>query len=226
MAILSRRRSYLFIQAPRTACTAVADGVLIPHADGERFPGERMAGPRGGVVRAKHVTVAGLLERRLISRTELDSLLVFSTVRNPWDLQVSRYVKMRTDWSDRPQDPARFRDPIATRVRAALDLPFPAWVEEVLVRPSLRRRVAGWVRGRRPDPDAHLRGADVMLRFERLQQDLDRVLERVGVEPVPIPWINVTPGRDPDYRTYYDRRSRDLVARAYRERIERFGYRF
>ena len=38
MAIISLRYKYLFIQTPRTGCTAIARGVLIPQLDGALFP--------------------------------------------------------------------------------------------------------------------------------------------------------------------------------------------
>ena len=48
-----------------------------------------------------------------------------------------------------------------------------------------------------------------VIRFERLQDDFDRTLREIGLEPVqPLPAFNVTPGRDLDWNKHYTPRAR------------------
>ena len=68
-------------------------------------------------------------------------------------------------------------------------------------------------------------GADVVMRYERLQADLDGVLTRLGLAPIEIPRRNVTPTKG-DYRSYYDDTSREAVGARFALDLDRFGYEF
>jgi hypothetical protein len=59
-------------------------------------------------------------------------------------------------------------------------------------------------------------------RFERLQQDYDRICDLVGLERNTLPHLNR--GHRRHYSTFYGPRTLNLVERMYREDIERFGY--
>ena len=104
MAIISYKHRYLFIQAGRTACSAIAQGVLIPHLDGHRFPPGGVVGDDGRVVvHPKHASLPELLRHGVLRPDEAESLLTFATVRNPFDREVSLYVKHRGDaYGERP----------------------------------------------------------------------------------------------------------------------------
>ena len=68
----------------------------------------------------------------------------------------------------------------------------------------------------------------MIIRFERMQADLDDALRRVGVtEPLPVPHRNPTSSRrDQRYAELYTPAARAIVEQAYRREIERFGYTF
>jgi hypothetical protein len=124
----------------------------------------------------------------------------FTFERNPWDRQVSWYhykTKSKAE-ADRPSFDAFNRD----RKRA--------WVEN-------------W--------DLYTIEGEIVLdfigRYERLAEDFDRVLERIGLDgKVELPKVNVSRGREASYRDYYDEASRELIGGWYRPEIERFGYGF
>jgi hypothetical protein len=68
-----------------------------------------------------------------------------------------------------------------------------------------------------------------VIRFEHLQDDFDALLVRVDAPPVEVPRRNVTVAKAEagrHWREYYSPRTRDVVARVYRDWIERFGYTF
>jgi Sulfotransferase family len=222
VAVISRSRGYLFVHSPRTGGTAIAEGVLLPKLEGEQIPPADIRADDGRVLaHRKHATLRILVERGFVGADELSDLLVFTAIRNPFDLEVSHYVNQRREWETHRGDPEWVATrKIARGAKRAAELSFPEWLARRYVPRGRLRRV------RSPRARAYLDRADLVMRFERLQQDLDRVLDRLGLPSAEIPRINVTEDRDADYRRYYDRRSRALVARVYRQEIERFGYRF
>jgi hypothetical protein len=132
---------------------------------------------------------------------------VFTAVRNPWDRFVSAWKYCAS-----------------TRARS---------LEDVLRNPPRR--------GRSPEEDHDYRhlmrpqvdilrdpsGAlvsDFVIRYEALQRDFDEVCNRIGKPGVRLPMTNRT--RHRHYSTYYDSRSRSMVAELFRDDIEVFDYRF
>ena len=87
MAVISRRHGYLFVHTPRTGGTALSRRVLVPLLDGAQLPGaaRTVEGPDGRSLRlGQHVTVPELVDHGLLDRCELEGLLVFTTIRNPF----------------------------------------------------------------------------------------------------------------------------------------------
>lgn len=220
--------------SPRTGCTAIADGVLIPRFGGEYCPPEDVFAPDGTrTVRAKHSTVPELVDGGVLTQREVDDLFVFSTVRNPFDSLVSLYKKQAgryqdTDsWDFLQHDPRQLEN-----TRFAADHDFPEWVEYV-IRPRNPRE---WVRvakyRRWPPPrfmfESFVAGVDFVMRYENLQADLTAALAEVGIDgDTEIPQINVTSERtESDYRSFYDDKTRALVEKAYADDIQRWGYSF
>jgi sulfotransferase famil protein len=235
MPILSRSRRFLFLMAPQTACTAVGEGVLIPLLGGRYFPERPILDDAGSiVVGAKHATLQELRRHGLLSEEEAARLFKFTTVRNPFDSLVTQYVRLRTKWKDLIDDPESFvnRKPrMRERIRIASEIPtLSEWVDYRLrvrgPRQRLRRPLSRYRRPRHMYR-RYLDGADFVMRYERLQEDLNQVLETLGVaERLEIPRINVTETRTSDYRSYYTPRARAIVERVYAPDLERFGYAF
>jgi hypothetical protein len=234
MPILSRARRYLFLMAPRTGCTAIGEGVLTPHLDGEYFPSTDVLDDSGNLVLDhKHASLGELIDHSLLAREEAARLFKFTTVRNPFDSLVTLYVTMRTKYKDLLEDPNSFvhrRPGMQKRIRRAEEHPFDEWLEH-------RFHVRGLKGGMRyalrlhPRPrhmyHAYIEGADFVMRFERLEDDFNEAQRRLGVsKPIEIPHLNITEGREPDYRSYYSARSRRIVERAFTPDFERFEYCF
>ena len=241
MAIISRRHRYLFLMAPRTGCTAIGERVLIAELDGEYLPPDDVVAPDGtAIAPKKHSTLAHLHRAGLLEPADLNSLFVFTTVRNPFDSLVSQYVKMRTSYAPLLDDPDSFvqRDPgyRAAMVNAA-DMSFAQWVRAQYVGRhvhQLRQRstwhapipwlARGWA-GPRHMYGGFLEGAHQVMRFERLQRDFDLALAHLGLPPHEIPPWNVTEAKT-NYRDYYDDDARALVAHVFAPDLQRFGYSF
>ena len=227
MAIISRDRGYLFIQTPQTACSAIAQKVLIPQLDGEDVLSRSIRNRRGWVVvDQKHCTLAQILDIGALDRDEAARLLKFSAVRNPFDAVVSEYAKRRTQFAplvDRPSTWIHRRKRMVRNTRYAFDHSFNEWVRRVYRIPFPKSLIRGrvFVRGT-PFQD----GMDMVMRFEHLQEDFNKVLGQLGIEPIEIPVFHTTEGRQRDYREYYTPETRRLIETAYRPLLDRFGYAF
>lgn len=222
MAILCRDVGLLLLQAPHTGSTSLGT-LLRAELGGEMLVEARVRDARGRIaLRQKHQTLPQLLAAGLITPEQRAGLLVIVGVRDPFDLVVTEYARNREagaiSWPQR-----------ALRRVPGFGQDFtPADFERFVRRryePGRLYRLAG----RRPMvPLDWTEGADHLIRFERMQEDLDEALRRVGVtRPLTIPHRNPTTSRrDRDPRTLYTPVARDIVAGAYAREIERFGYRF
>jgi hypothetical protein len=233
MPVISRRRRYLFLMAPRTGCTAIGEAVLIPHLDGEYFPSSDVLDDTGHlVVGHKHASMGELISHGLLAREEAAGLFKFTTVRNPFDSLATLYVTMRTRYKDLIDDPNTFvhrRPGMRKRIQIADEYSFDEWLEHKF---HLRGTKGGMRRVLRTHPrprhmyGAYIEGADFVMRFEHLQEDFAEALRRLGVpSPIEIPRHNVTEEKD-HYRAYYTPRARRIVERAFAPDLERFGYAF
>jgi hypothetical protein len=222
MAVISEDPGYLFILAPGTGSTATAQA-LCREAGGRWVPPEDVRDANGKmVVPRKHTTIAELrrfgLDGDLLSR-----LFKFSSVRNPFDFWASQWLRLRLRWSAALDDPNSFvhnRPGDAEAVRASTELSFPEWLDRQLG-PRAARGVTQYL-----NPQ-HMQGLDFTMHFETLQEDFDRVLERLGIGGrIELPKVNVTEERDPDYRSYYDEGARRLVEQVFAPYLRDFGYSF
>jgi hypothetical protein len=139
--------------------------------------------------------------RAMIGRDVWDSYFKFSVERNPWDRQVSLFYYRH-----------RRRDPKLEFERYLTG--WYSWLHS--------NRIDNW--------DVYTIGgsiaADRVLRFENLREDFAEVCRMLGID-ASLPHVNRGPARDhSDYRDFYTPRSRDIVARWYRNEIEAFGYEF
>lgn len=239
MAILCRRYRYLFIAAPGTGCTATA-AALEHVCAGTPFPPEDIRADGELVASAKHATLPQLIEHGHLSTDERESLLVFTTVRNPFDYWPSEWLRWRR-WAEHLDDPDSWvnaQPEARQRVRLAQETGFDGFLRAMLGHSARRRaeRLLGaWRRLRsgsgypeaRHLHDAWLQGVDRVLRFEHLEQDFAETLRELGLETSPpLPAVNVTQNRRESYRAYYSRSSRRLVERVFAPDLQRFGYRF
>jgi hypothetical protein len=151
-------------------------------------------------------------------------LLVFATVRNPFDHLVSTYSKMRAIHDGRMARPnAILTDTRLESLEYSATQPFEQWV----LRHWRRSGPLGRFRGPKPWRYGHTKDVDHVLRFERLQQDFDELLVRLGYEgTVALPTVNATPGRERDYRRYYTAAARQHVEEAWRAELDLYGYSF
>lgn len=228
MALVCRSLRLLFIMAPRTGCSAVAK-LLRDRFGGEWLPESHVRNPGGAVVvQRKHCTLDQLKRFGLLSQEEADGMLKVVSVRDPFDSLVSLYTKRRNTSDEFLHERPNFwinRTPRAMReVRYCRTHEFDEWVRRQY---RLRAMLAALRIRQRGMYDRFTDGADVIMRFQCLEDDLNDVLSRVGVkQTVSLPRFNPTSGRPDDYREHYSPSSRRIVERAFRADLERYGYSF
>lgn len=178
----------------------------------------------GEKIHFKHALYSDFLKH---ASAEEKKYFVFSSLRNPLDIQVSKYFKYKTDhvgaYSKQRKkkfgflhkyvllytDKARFQHisegaEFGSYFKKFYNLPYSSWA--IL--------------------DHHK--FDYLIRYENLQEDFSTLLEKLNIEQVrPLPSKNVTGKKETNFWNYFD--SPELQKRAYRlfsEYMDEFGYEF
>lgn len=205
--IISHSHRYVFVEVPRTGSTAVSAELR------ENYDGHSIL--------RKHASYRDFL--RVAAEGER-GYFTFSAVRNPLDIAVTRFVRLKDDVQQLYRDPQKVavRNSIASR---------------------LERRIHLWVQRTDADFESFLRRwyvlpydtwtsldhkrMDAVLRFESLAADFDTTLRQLGVAPVrDLPVRNVTPGRDRDWVSYYTPGAIRRAAWVFGPYMEQWGYSF
>lgn len=205
--VISDAHRYLFVQLPHTGSTAVSRELR------ERYDGRSLL--------HKHATYQDFLK---VATPDQRTYFVFSGIRHPLDEAVSVYHKFRTDHRSRFTDPAKLakrgwlarqRDLIKYRFIARDGAGFPAFFRRFYRSPY------------NSSSHASHRRFDYVLRYERLGEDFATVLGRLGL-PIqrPLPLVNATAGREPDYEAYYTPDIIPQAKRVFAPFMERWGYQF
>lgn len=228
MAIICRDLGLLFIMTPRTACTAIGN-LLCTQFGGEFLPREDILNGDGRIaVQKKHSTLSQLIDHRLLSKEEAQSLLKFAAVRNPFDTLVSLYWKQRSKYQPLLEDPASWVNRIgplyAKNMRYAQSHSFNEWVLR-----KCRRQMVKRLLGFPPSMfSEYTTGVNSILRYESIEGDLQEVFTKAGItKRAQIPSINRTEERtEKDYRSCYNRVSAAAVRLAFSKDFATYGYRF
>lgn len=209
--IISYPHKFIFIHVAKTGGSSV-DKALRPFAhDPLQYPENRVLDRLGVRINhwsrherrrfRRHVTAQAL--RKRLPRDVFDESFKFAFVRNPWDWMVSYYSFIR-------ECPAHH---LHKRGRS---MSFEDFLQfEIKRRHGLQSASLTDKQGRIL--------VDFVGRFERLTEDFLHVCRILQV-CAPIEHCNRS--HHADYRDYYTRRTRALLADHLRQDIERFGYSF
>ncbi|QDU36086.1 Sulfotransferase family protein [Maioricimonas rarisocia] len=202
--IISDTYKYVFIEIPNTGCTSV----------------RRMLRDRydGRPVLHKHATYAELIRSGLCRRKEY---FVFATVRNPLDVSVTQFEKMRSNHKGRYTDPKRIgTHSVPYRVKRLFDM--------------VQTDGAGFSRFlRKLHPQTYNNfylllheEMDYVMRFEKLEAEVAHVLTQIGIENFEgLPHTNRTSNKAP-FESYYDTEGIRHASRVYGPYMNRWGYTF
>lgn len=140
-----------------------------------------------------------------------DNFYKFAFVRNPWDWQVSMYHFIL-------KDPAHVRHGIVSSMSG-----FEEYLEWVIATRNPYPRGASKLQWDVLSDDQGNIITDFVGRYETLAQDFAHVCRVIGIN-ASLPKINTTTHRD--YRSYYNERTKNMVAEHFKEDIELFAYTF
>ena len=133
----------------------------------------------------------------------IDSYFVFSAVRNPFDRLISA-------WKYLP---------------AFREMPLDYVLENLPKAGHDHRHLAVSQMEMLLDGDTNKLIVNDLIRFESLQDDFDRVCDRLGKPRVTLPLINPV-CRQRDYRCYYTAKTRAQVENIFKVDLNYFGYAF
>lgn len=227
--MICREFNCLFVHIPKTAGQSIEQFFMDRlnldwDRDREILLLQSNSDPSLGTEKLAHLSASEYVDCGHVSPEEFSGFFKFSFVRNPWERILSEY-RYRNYFQHRS-----FRDFVLNK------LPKPGWDDQY-------RHVM-------PQYDMlHDRNGKLMVdfvgRFETLQQDFDRVCERLGISDSVLPHRNRSDKKSRGLKRkirnalylngenrltaleeFYDEETRAAVAEYYRHDIEAFGYRF
>jgi len=205
--IISHRYRYVFVEVPRTGSTAISAELR------EKYDGH--------AILRKHASYRDFLR---VATADERRYFAFAAVRNPLDVAVTRFTRLKNDVEQLYSDPVKVarRNSLASRIE---------------------RRIHSWVKRTNADFEGFLRRwyllpydtwttldhqrMDAVIRFETITVDFDGTLRRIGVTPVrELPVRNATPGKDQDWENQYSPRAIRRAVWVFGPYMERWGYSF
>ena len=158
----------------------------------------------------KHNTAKEVID--IIGKEKWNEVYKFSVVRNPWDKVHSWYkFRVKLNQSKMRTRPISFKDWVACTYGEPKDPYYYYRAKNFMPQ-------VDWLKDDRGVIDL-----DRIIRFENLQEGFNKVAEEVGIS-AQLPHINKT--RETDYRDFYDRETKEIIAKWFREDIETFDYSF
>ena len=202
--MISLRKQFLFVHVPKTGGNSIQN-ILKNHSEDEIVtPRPHQDGIERFEVRnstykiTKHSTLSHY--KSVIDAATYRSLFKFAVMRNPWDMMISYYFSPHravTEWNRND------------------------FIELMKTVPTLRHYICEDPVSDQEKVDADL---DLLMRFERLDDDFRTVCARIGIEYAPLPRRNRS--ERAHYSQYYDEELIELVARRFSEEVSSGGYAF
>jgi len=165
-------------------------------------------------IHLQHAKASDLLNKKLILQDVWDEYFKLAIVRNPWDRAHSDYLWMQRD--------------------RKIEGPFEDYMlKKGVFEKHLTNLDSMHTRGDHVFPQYEFvydeNGnclVDFIGQFENLEADFKEACNKAGIEYEKLPHEKKSAIAKPDYREFYDRKKKDLVAEVYAKDIEIFNYRF
>ena len=149
----------------------------------------------------------------------------FAFVRNPWDLALSWYLALsRDDPNSRDICPTNFKKFLVNRVQNYSPIISPIkFIKKYVHRGSraISRTQFSYISDKNGRIIANYSG-----RFENYENELEYILERLGITEYESKRMNVANRTGIKYQDFYDLEGRQLIDRLFKADIEAFGYKF
>ena len=216
--ILSNRHRFLYVHIAKTGGTSVRAALRRLQWRDPYYPAQwlcsRLSHLTGHRIAAKLPRHAKIVcAQEMLPREVFDGLFKFAFVRNPWDLQVSSWHHLKRE---RPQL-LEGRDSFDAFTRWKLDPQRPYQYHlDTAITPQTDYLV-----------DLHGQVlTDFLGRYERVQDDFDRICKTLGIVAPALPHKRRAQDRSTDYRSYYSDALAERVAQHFARDVEMLGYRF
>ena len=205
--IISYKHKYLFVEFPHTGTTAIR---------------RELCGLYDGVsILGKHANYSQFLK---VASNEEKQFFVFSCIRNPLDLVVTKYFKYKTDHKGTYTDPrkrAKHRG-----IGHYIDKKIFDFVEKTdadfstFFMTFYRIPYSSWTTLNHKD-------FDFIIRFENLADDFAEALNLIGIKPKrPLPAVNKTGARKRDFAEYYSSEAIERAKRVFGPYMKEWSYEF
>lgn len=170
--------------------------------------------------RKQHATVSEVMQGNHSLGPVTDLGWKFCVVRNPWDYLVSWYtfkVMLCEKYIDMVEnDPSlanlkkdKYNIELQQKELERLNQGFDWWIRQT---------------GRKPQ-HYWAKDCDYIMKLENLNKDFKVVQKKLNCK-IPLGHLNKTEGREKDYRKYYTKETREIVANQYAIDIETYNYQF
>ena len=204
--VISHKHKYLFVELFYTGSTAISKELC------ELYDGEKIL--------KKHSRYHEFLE---IAGGEQKKYFIFSGIRNPMDLVVSEYLKIKNNHKDRFTTPSEWRKNGGTLSNEQLKL-----YDEITNRhlsfqdyflKYFRLPYDNW------SLLAH-KQFDFIIRFENIRTDFNTALKKINIEPVrELPQVNKTAEKE-DFLQFYTPQIRQRAIFVFGPFMQKWGYEF
>lgn len=205
---MKKLNDILFIWIPKTAGTSIytifeKNGCLKLKSK-EKF--ENFINK--GFVTFGHVSVNHLLKVEIIKTEFFNNSFKFCFVRNPYDRTVSLFHHFKRKKNRLPDNIITFND-FCNYIYNEKVSPIGLYNYKKLSQCNPQYL---WIPKK----------IDFIGRFENLQNDFNYICDKIGIEKTELPWKNKSK-RD-DYKSYYDKETKELIYNFYKEDFKKFGY--
>ena len=208
--MISHQHKCIFVHIPKTAGQSIEHAFLDLHG----LTWEKRAAlllrpninPKKGPLRLAHLKAREYVSCGHMTQEQYESYFTFSFVRNPWSRFVSLYRALGFNM--------RFQ------FKLFILYEFNRTVTEGytwLVRPQ-----SDFIIDENGNPLV-----DFIGKFENLQNDFDKICNKIDLPQINLKHINKTIGTiNKPWQDYYDDETQDFVANLYKRDIDLFGYEF
>lgn len=157
----------------------------------------------------EHLTALEKIE--IVGSKRWDKCLTFAIIRNPWDKIVSQYhYRLKTNQTDLKEIPISFSE----WIYRAFGEKDPLYYDF----PKMFMPQTEWI----ADADGRIL-VDEIVRFENLDEDFNRVMQKLG-KRVTLPHLRQS--KHDHYRDYYDTETAAIIHTCFKKDIDNFGYTF
>lgn len=226
----SSAHGYVHVAIPKTGTTSLVraqhelhdrDGGVLELVNDDITPEFRercgfdaLGDPQPG--RSKHLSAPQI--RLVLGDVEYERCFTFTVVRNPWERMVSRY-----NFTHVKSDLGEVERARRGTTRSFHDLEFEPWLERAWKRHRNGKGPRSQL-SKLADPEGRLL-VDHVGRLSRLQETMDLLCSRIGVDPIEVSRVNPS-RRSKAYADFYTDRTRSMVEEIHQTDIEFFGFSF